>query len=75
VLGRAERDEQAVGAELDVRRHQPGVHADEVDGERIADELLLDADRLGDDRGQRLVGELVDEERIEEAGKVGVEAC
>ena len=40
-LGVAQGGEQAVGHELDVLGHLAAVHADEVAGQGLADELLL----------------------------------
>jgi len=58
VLVAAERDEQPVRHELDVLAHQRAVHADQVDRQRLGDELALDRDRLGHDRQQPLAGQL-----------------
>jgi len=44
----AERHEEAVGDELDVLRHERGVHANELDGQGLCHELLLDLERLRD---------------------------
>ena len=41
VLRRAQGDQQAVRAKVDVLAHQALVHADEVHRQRLADELLL----------------------------------
>jgi len=58
VLVAAERDEQPVRHELDVLAHQRAVHADEVDRQRLGDELALNRNRLGHDRQQPLAGQL-----------------
>jgi hypothetical protein len=47
VLGAIEGNQQPVGHELDVLRHKGGVHADQVHGQGLAHELLLDGHRLG----------------------------
>ncbi|KAK8449102.1 hypothetical protein SEVIR_7G161450v4 [Setaria viridis] len=69
-----QRHEQAVGDELDVLAHEPAVHSDERDGERVADELALDVDGVGDDLADAALVELAAEEVVEEAGEVAVEA-
>jgi hypothetical protein len=69
-----ERHEQAVGDELDVLAHEGAVHADERDGERVADELALDVDGVGDDLADAGLVELAAEEVVEEAGEVAVQA-
>ena len=44
-----------------------------TDGQRLADKLLLDLHGLGDDLDQPLLGELVLQQRVQEASKVAVE--
>ena len=73
VAGAAELGEEAVGAELDVVAHELGVHADELDGEGVGHELLLDLDGVGDDLRDAGLGELVDELPVQEASEVAVE--
>ena len=63
-LRRAEGDEQAVGDELDVHGHHLAVHADEIDGQRVAEELLLVRDGIGDDLVELRIGELLVEHRV-----------
>lgn len=67
-LRRVERHEQAVGAELDVLRHEVRVHADEGNGQRVAHELLLVLHRLAHDGVQLGVGELLLQLGVEQAG-------
>ena len=45
----AEREEQAVGHELDVLLHEVGVHAQQRAGQGLGQEFLLDGDGFGDD--------------------------
>ena len=70
----AERDEEAVGDEFNVLRHQGGVHAQQGAGEGFGQELLLDGDGLGDDVLHGLLAGAGVEVGEEEAGEVGVEA-
>ena len=74
VLGHSECVEQAVCHEHDVLAHELGVHADELDGEGLSHELELDGDGVGDDLDDPLVGDLVVEVLVEQAGEVGVHA-
>ena len=53
LLRAVQRGEQPVGAELDVLPHELRVHADELDGEGVADELLLDLHGVRDDLEHR----------------------
>jgi hypothetical protein len=69
-----QRHEQAVGDELDVLAHEGAVHADERAGERVADELALDVDGVGDDLPHAGLIELGAEQVVEEAGEVAVQA-
>jgi hypothetical protein len=73
-LGVAESQEQTVGDELNILTHEGGVHAEECAGQRVAEELLLDLDGLGDDSADGLLAGTVVEEREEEAGEVRVHA-
>mmetsp|Transcript_34635 Transcript_34635/g.81775 ORF Transcript_34635/g.81775 Transcript_34635/m.81775 type:complete len:360 (-) Transcript_34635:14-1093(-) len=73
-LGRVERHEQPVGAELDVLGHHPRVHADQVHRERLADELLLVQHGVADDVVQLGVGQLVLEHAVQQAREVAVHA-
>lgn len=74
VLFDAERNEEAVCAELDVLAHRFRVHADEFDGESIADEVLFDGDGGSDNFSHFRLGQLVLELGVEEAGKVAVQS-
>jgi|UniRef100_A0A804ME22 hypothetical protein len=69
-----QRHEQAVGDELDVLAHEPAVHSDQRDGERVANELTLDVDGVGNDLADAGLIELAPKEVIKEAGEVAVEA-
>ena len=69
----AERDEQPVGDKFDVLAHEVRVHADQLDRQRVRQELLLDRDRLADDALDRVGVRSAFEVREEQAGKVGVE--
>ena len=68
-----ERQEQAVGNELDVLLHQVGVHAEESTGKRLRQELLLDDDSVSDDVLDDLLARAVVEVGEQEASEVGVE--
>ena len=75
VLFVAEGDEEAISDELDVLGHQVGVHADQADGEGVADEVLLHGDGVEEDLFNAFLGELVLEVLlVEEGGEVAVEA-
>ena len=74
VLRAVQLGEEPVGAELDVLPHELGVHADELYGEGVADELLLDLDGVRDDVEDAGLGELVDQLAVEQAGEVAVQA-
>ena len=54
--------------------HDGAVHADELDREGIADELLLHLHRHLDDLDDALVGKLVDQLVVHQACEVAVEA-
>lgn len=73
-LGDVEGGKETVGAELNVLAHHGGVHADELYGEGVGDELLLDGDSVADDVLDSLVGELVHEVAVHHACEVAVEA-
>ena len=45
----AEREEQAIGHELDVLLHEIGVHAQQRAGQGLGQKFLLDGDGFGDD--------------------------
>eukprot|EP00307_Rebecca_sp_RCC1486_P014257 CAMPEP_0119431860 /NCGR_PEP_ID=MMETSP1335-20130426/46700_1 /TAXON_ID=259385 /ORGANISM="Chrysoculter rhomboideus, Strain RCC1486" /LENGTH=145 /DNA_ID=CAMNT_0007457667 /DNA_START=149 /DNA_END=586 /DNA_ORIENTATION=+ len=64
-LGVAQCDEQAVRAELNVLRHQLGVHADQVTRERVSHKHLLVLHRITHDVVHSLVGELLLKHRVE----------
>ena len=72
-LGAAERLEEAVGAELNVLAHHVRVHPDQLDGETVLHELLLDRDGVADNLVHARVGQLGDELAVEEASEVAVE--
>ncbi len=63
-----------VSDELNVLLHELLVHADEAHGKSVADELLLTLDSVPDDAVDGVLGELVLEVRVQQAGKVAVEA-
>lgn len=73
-LGHAQRLQQAVGAELNVLAHERRVHADELHGQRVLDELLLDGHGVADDLVHARLGQLVDDLGVHEAREVAVQA-
>ena len=73
VLLVAERDEEAVGHELDVLLHQRGVHAEEGAGQRVRQEFLLDGDGFRDHVLHGLLAGAVLEVREQQAGEVRVQ--
>ena len=74
VTGTSELGKETIGAELNVVAHELGVHTDELDGEGVGNELLLDLDCVGDDLDDAGLGELVDELLVQKAGEVAVES-
>jgi len=64
-LGVAKCQQETVGNELNVLAHEGGVHAEQSARQRIAQELLLNLDGLGDDGTDRLLAGAVVEEREE----------
>mmetsp|Transcript_43084 Transcript_43084/g.134054 ORF Transcript_43084/g.134054 Transcript_43084/m.134054 type:complete len:545 (-) Transcript_43084:27-1661(-) len=73
-LGVAQRRQQAVGHELNVPRHELAVHADEVAGERLADEAALDLHGGPHDVVHHVLRELVLQHAVDHAGKLRVQA-
>jgi hypothetical protein len=73
VLLVTEGEQQPVGDELNVLLHQVGVHAEQRTGKCLSQELLLDADSLGNDVLDGLLAWAVSEMGEEEAGEVSVE--
>jgi len=73
VLGAAEGHEQAVSHKLDVELHQVAVHPDELHGQRLRQELLLNLDSLDDQLRHSLDIRTVLEVVEEQAGEVAVE--
>lgn len=69
----AERKKQPVGDELNVLLHQVGVHAEQRTGKCLGQELLLNANSLGNDVLDGLLAWAVFKVREEEAGEVSVE--
>ena len=59
---------------MDVLGHEGAVHADQLDGERLGDEVALDLDGLFDDLVDALIGEFVVDVLVEQAGEIGVHA-
>ena len=72
-LAAAEFAEQTIRDELDVGAHQVAVHADEVDGQRVGEELVFDDDGVADDLAHALFRRFVDEMLEHEAGEVAVQ--
>ena len=48
VLGHSEREQQAVSDKLYVLAHQTRVHSDELAGQRLSDEVVLDLNGFAD---------------------------
>lgn len=74
VLRDAQLEQQAVSNEPDVLVHEARVHADQLDGERLSDEVALDLHGLVDDLDNALVAELVVQVLVQQAGEVCVHA-
>ena len=73
-LGAAQLDEKPVRHKLDVDLHEVAVHADQVNGQGLGQELCFDCDCLADDFFDALLRGLVQEVVEHEAGEVGVQA-
>ena len=58
--GLVKGDEEAIGAELDVRQHHAGVHANQPDRESSGDELLLNLDGFLEGNPCQFCGDLLD---------------
>jgi len=69
-----ERNEEAVGHELNVFRHKVTVHADEIAGQRFANEFPFRSDRAPNDVMHNILGQTILEHAVDHGRKVSMQA-
>lgn len=74
VLWDAELEKEAVCNKADVLVHKSRIHTDQLNGQRLCDEMVFNLDSLIDDLKDALVCELVVQVLVNEAGEVCVHA-
>lgn len=74
LLRTAKSHQQPVCAELDVLSHEAGVHADEFDGDGVADELALDLHCIAYDLVYALLVQLVHQLRVDQTSEVAMQS-
>ncbi len=68
----AELETEAIRNKLNILLHELGVHTDELTGQRLRDEMLLDFHGLANDLVRLLLREFVEDFPIKETGEIGV---
>ena len=72
VLGYSELEKKSIGNEFDVLVHQSRIHTDELNWQRISDEMTFNLDSFRDNFKDSLIGQFVVEMLVQKAGEVGM---
>ena len=74
LLRNTELEKETIGDELNVLVHQSTVHSDQLDWERLSDEVRLDLNSLSNNLEDSLICEFIGDVLVEQTGKVCVHA-